>query len=56
MIGFDWLIQLLFGSLYGFLVTGIALFAAIPYGIWQGIKWVGAKLSGGTHGDTRTGS
>lgn len=53
---FEWLVQLLFGSLYGLLVTGIALLAAIPYGIWQGIKWLSTKITGGPNGNSRTGS
>ncbi|MCC7366066.1 MAG: hypothetical protein IT303_17000 [Dehalococcoidia bacterium] len=51
MFVFDWGVELLFGTLYGGLVTLIALFAAIPYGIWQGIKRVGRRLSGGNNGN-----
>jgi len=47
----DLLADLFFGTLYGALITGVALVAAIPYGIWQGIKWVGRRLTGGEHGD-----
>lgn len=46
----DWLIDLAFGSLYGALVTVIALVAAVPYGIWQGLKAIGRRL-GGSHGN-----
>jgi hypothetical protein len=48
----DFLIDLVFGSLYGALVTFIALFAAIPYGIWQGLKRLRKHLPGGRNGDT----
>ena len=48
----DWLVQLLFGSLYGSIVLVIALAGAIPYGIWQGVKALGRKLSGGSRGDS----
>lgn len=51
MFGVDWLTELLFGTLYGALVMGIALVAAIPYGIWQGLKWIGRRITGGNHGD-----
>ena len=51
----DWLTSLLFGTFYGAAVMGIALLAAIPYGAWQGIRWLGRKLSGGPHGNPRTG-
>ncbi len=47
----DILAELVFGSLYGALVTGVALVAAIPYGLWQAIKWVGQRVTGGEHGD-----
>jgi hypothetical protein len=42
----DWLIDLLFGTLYGGVVTVIALLAAIPYGIWQGMKRLWAMRPG----------
>ncbi len=48
----DWLVQLLFGSLYGTLVLVIALAGAIPYGIWQGVKALGRKFQGGPRGDS----
>ncbi|MCK9518224.1 MAG: hypothetical protein M0R74_04210 [Dehalococcoidia bacterium] len=46
-----WLTELLFGSLYGAVVMGLALVAAIPYGLWQGLKWIGRQITGGTNGD-----
>lgn len=55
MFAVDWLLQLAFGTLYGAGITLIALLAAIPYGLWQGAKWLGRHLTGGTHGDSRTG-
>jgi hypothetical protein len=48
----DWVVQLLFGSLYGGIVLIIALAGAIPYGIWQGIKALRRKLPGGTDGNS----
>jgi hypothetical protein len=51
----DLLIDLVFGSLYGAVVTLAALFAAIPYGIWQGVRRLGKHIPGGRNGDTRTG-
>lgn len=50
----EWGIDLLFGTLYGGAITAIALVAAIPYGIWQGIKRLAAALGGNRNGDTRT--
>lgn len=47
----DVLADLVFGTLYGGAVTIIALAAAIPYGAWQGIKWLGRKLTGGSDGN-----
>ncbi|HMS58559.1 MAG TPA: hypothetical protein PKA49_06860 [Tepidiformaceae bacterium] len=47
----DWLVSLAFGTVYGGAVTLIALAAAIPYGAWQGIRWLTRKLPGGSHGD-----
>lgn len=55
MFPVDWLLQLVFGTLYGAGITLIALLAAIPYGLWQGAKWLGQRLTGGIHGDTPTG-
>jgi hypothetical protein len=51
----EWGIDLLFGSLYGGLVFVIALLAAIPYGIWQGIKRLAAAVGGNRNGNSRTG-
>lgn len=55
MVSLDWLLQLAFGTLYGAAITAIALLAAIPYGAWQGAKWLAKRLTGGTHGNPRTG-
>lgn len=50
------MIDLLFGNSYEALLMGIALIAAIPYGIYVGLKKLGSRISGGKdHGDTRTG-
>jgi len=43
----DWLFNLAFTMAYGGFILVIALLAAIPYGIWQGIKRIGARFSGG---------
>jgi hypothetical protein len=48
-------IDLLFGTLYGSLIFFVALLAAIPYGIWQGIKRLSAAIGGKRNGDARTG-
>lgn len=48
---FDWAVEMVFGTLYGSAVMVIALAAAIPYGIWQGIRWLGRRLTGRHHGD-----
>lgn len=49
---FDFAFEWLFGTLYGGLITFVALLAALPYGIWQGMKRLGGWLKGGTeHGD-----
>ena len=50
----EWGIDLLFGTFYGGLIFLIALLAAIPYGIWQGIKRLAAALGGNRNGDSRT--
>ncbi len=56
MFVFDWLVSFAFGSLYASVVTLIPLVAAIPYGIWQGIKWLARSVrKGEDHGNTRTG-
>ena len=50
------MIDLLFGNGYEALLMSIALIAAIPYGIYVGLKKLGTKLFGGrTNGDSRTG-
>lgn len=50
------MIDLIFGNGYEALLMTVALVAAIPYGIYVGIKKLGAKLFGGkTNGDSRTG-
>lgn len=51
MFAADWLVEILFGTLYGALVGLIALLAAIPYGIWQGIRRLGRRFPGGTNGN-----
>ncbi|MFN8506319.1 MAG: hypothetical protein U0547_01980 [Dehalococcoidia bacterium] len=51
----DWLISFASGTLYGGAVMLIALAAAIPYGAWQGVRWLAKKLPGGSHDDARTG-
>lgn len=50
----EWGLDLLFGTLYGGAIFAIALLAAIPYGIWQGIKRLAAAIGGNRDGDTRT--
>jgi hypothetical protein len=42
----DFAISLVFGSLYGGLVLGIALLAAVPDGVWQGMRWLWARRPG----------
>ena len=50
------MIDLLFGNSYEALLMGIALIAAIPDGIYVGLKKLGSRISGGKdNGDTRTG-
>lgn len=51
MFAADWLVDLAFGTLYGGLVGLIALLAAIPYGIWQGIRRLSRHFPGGTSGN-----
>ncbi|MCK6563863.1 MAG: hypothetical protein L6Q80_03815 [Dehalococcoidia bacterium] len=51
-----WGAGFVFGTLYGGLVFGIALVAAIPYGAWQGIKRLTRRNEGESNGDARTGS
>ena len=43
----DFAFEWLFGTLYGAVIILPALLAAIPYGIWQGIKRFTAWLKGG---------
>lgn len=40
------LLDLVLGSVYGLLVTGVALLAAIPYGIWRGLLWLRDRFPG----------
>lgn len=46
MLPFDLLFDFLFGTVYGGLITLIALLAAIPYGAWQGAKRLWAMRPG----------
>jgi|GEM_PF-2691136 len=48
MLPFEWAAGLLSGTVYGGLITFAALLAAIPYGIWRGIKRLGAVIKGGS--------
>lgn len=48
----DFAFEWLFGTLYGGIIMFAALLAAIPYGIWQGIRRLGAWLKG----DSRDGN
>ncbi len=52
----DWGVGLVFETLYGGIIFVIALVAAIPYGIWQGIKRLTRRNQGGTNGNARTDS
>ena len=50
------MVDLLFGNSYEALLLAIALIAAIPYGIYVGVKKLGSRIFGGKHdGDSRTG-
>ncbi len=50
------MIDLLFGNSYGALLMAVALIAAIPYGIYVGLKKLGARITGGKdRGHSRTG-
>ena len=50
------MVDLLFGNGYETLLLAIALIAAIPYGIYVGLKKLGTRITGGRHnGDSRTG-
>lgn len=44
----DFAFEWLFGTLYCGIIMFAALLAAIPYGIWQGIKRLGPWFRGGT--------
>ena len=48
----DFAFEWLFGTLYGGVIMLAALLAAIPYGIWQGIKRLGTWFKG----DSRDGN
>jgi hypothetical protein len=48
MLPMEWVVDMLFGTLYGGLVMVAALLAALPYGIWQGLKRLGAWIKGGS--------
>ncbi len=48
---FDTIVNLLFFNLYGTVVFLIALFGALPYGIWQGLKKVRNRLWRTPHGN-----
>jgi hypothetical protein len=50
----DFLVDILFFNLYGAAITVIALLAAVPYGIWQGLRWLKSRLVGGPGGNART--
>ncbi|HQW51070.1 MAG TPA: hypothetical protein PL082_03345 [Tepidiformaceae bacterium] len=45
----DFAFEWLFGTLYGGGIMLVTLLAAIPYGIWQGIKRLGAWVKGEHH-------
>jgi hypothetical protein len=51
----DPLVDILFFNLYGAAITAIALLAAIPYGAWQGLRWLRQRIGGAAGGNTRTG-
>ena len=48
----EWVVSLAFGGLYAGIVLAIAVIGAVPYGLWQGLKRVRARLPGRTHGDS----
>jgi hypothetical protein len=50
---FDLLVDILFFNLYGAAITAIALLAAIPYGAWQGLRWLRQRIGGTGSGNTR---
>ena len=47
----DWLVELVFGTVYGGFVMAIALVVAIPYGLWQGWKRLWNRRPGGPRGN-----
>jgi len=50
------MVDLLFGNGYEALLMSVALLAAIPYGIYVGLKKLSRRILGGRHdGDARTG-
>lgn len=49
------MIDLLFGNGYEALLMTIALIAAIPYGIYVGLKKLVIRLGGKDRGNSRTG-
>ncbi len=50
------MVDLLFGNSYEALLLVIALVAAIPYGIYVGLKKLGSRFTGGRqNGNPRTG-
>ncbi len=50
------MIDLLFGNAYESLLFGIAILAAIPYGLWQLVKKMTGRGQGGKpDGNSRTG-
>lgn len=50
----DILVDILFFNLYGAVITVLALLAAIPYGAWQGLRWLKERIGGSGDGDART--
>ncbi|MFN0096228.1 MAG: hypothetical protein ACKVVT_15815 [Dehalococcoidia bacterium] len=50
----QFLIDVLFGTLYGSLLFAVAVLAAVPYGIWQGLKRLGRLIGGGSRGNDGT--
>lgn len=49
------MIDMLFGNGYEALLMSIALIAAIPSGIYVGLKKLAMRLGGKSRGDSRTG-
>ena len=46
-------IDIIFGDVYGALITAIALAAAVPYGLWKGAQWLISLARGGADGNRR---